>query len=118
VKVLPVPTCLPIERIPSDSSELSVLPGLAPGKFYGRILPFPDAIDAQPENIVGMSGGPLFSIHRNHRNQDGKTIGYHLVGIQRSWYKGERIIVAEPIKGINAALTEAVVAASQGDLSG
>jgi hypothetical protein len=94
--VLAYAACLPVKRIE--------YPGKHPTKefwndtraFYGRILPYSDEPGHQPENIKGMSGGPLISIERTPNRE----FRYRLFGIQRSWDESTRSIRVEPIKNI------------------
>jgi hypothetical protein len=93
--------CLPVRRIdyrgPSRTKEF----WNDPGAFYGQILPFVDEPGYQPQNIEGMSGGPVFAIER-----DSGGIRYRLFGIQRSQDKDERLIRVEPIQRIIAIMEE------------
>ena len=54
----------------------------------------------QPEDISGMSGGPLFSILR----ETDSTIRYSLEGIQASWISSKRLIRAQPIDRVFNAI--------------
>jgi len=89
--------CLPVSRIKyQGSSRANREFWNAPEAFYGQILPFVEGPEYQPESIVGMSGGPLFSVERDPLER----IRYRLFGIQRSWDRDERLIRAEPIHKI------------------
>ncbi|MCI0399682.1 MAG: hypothetical protein L0332_10950 [Chloroflexi bacterium] len=89
--------CLPVSRIDyreptrSDDEFWS-----DPEAFYGQILSFADGTEYQPDDIRGMSGGPLLSVERDPSNE----IRYRLFGIQRSWLRDSRLIRAEPIQHI------------------
>jgi hypothetical protein len=85
--------CLPVRRIEHRGPHRTKEFWNDPDAFYGEILPFVDAQVYQPNDIVGVSGGPLLSIERT---SDGHLL-YRLFGIQRSWDRDERLIRAEPI---------------------
>ncbi|MGB6065009.1 MAG: hypothetical protein WBG50_09380 [Desulfomonilaceae bacterium] len=68
--------------------------------FYGQVLPFIDGGGFQPETIVGMSGGPLFSIERDKHDQ----FHYFLFGLQSSWLWKSRVICVEPIQRVVAVM--------------
>ena len=94
--------CVPVERIePSIGSQPESFWN-DPEAFYGQILPFSDTPAGQPDNIVGMSGGPVFSIERD---PDG-NLRYRLVGIQSRWLRPSRRVRAEPIHKIVAMMEE------------
>lgn len=94
--VLANAACVPVERIaylgPHPTKEF----WNHPEAFYGRIVPYSDESGHQPDNIKGMSGGPLISIERTP-NQE---VRYRLFGIQRSWDEDTRSIRVEPIQDI------------------
>jgi hypothetical protein len=94
--------CVPVERIelPTDAQPASFWND--PEAFYGRILPFADDPTGQPGSIVGMSGGPVFSIERD---PDGK-LRYRLFGIQSKCLEKSRRVRAEPIHKIVAMINE------------
>lgn len=94
--------CLPVSRIEYRGADPTDEFWNDPEAFYGQIMPFVDVPWHQPESVVGMSGGPLFSIERDINRQ----IRYRLFGIQRSWRQDERIIRAEPIHRIIGIMTE------------
>jgi len=87
--------CLPVQRIrrPSPDREEG---WDDPDAFYGEILAYAKGDEDQPRDIVGMSGGPLFSIERDVRDR----LRYHLVGLQASWSSSKRQIRVEPIERV------------------
>lgn len=89
-------SCLPVERIiPDHQREPTSFWGDTEA-FYGHIVPFLDSPEGQPETIVGMSGGSLFSIEQDENSQ----IRYYLYGIQKDWLKNQKIVRADPIHRI------------------
>ena len=85
--------CIPVERIqPAPGQEPEEFWGHS-GAFYAQLLPV-QYDDGQPlGDIAGMSGGPVFSIHRTPEGQ----FRYSLFGIQSAWLRSKRIIRATPI---------------------
>ncbi len=59
--------------------------------FYGELLPYSDIEDAQPDELKGMSGGPVFSFYR-----DNAYLNIELEGIFDSYIKKSHQIRAEP----------------------
>ncbi len=59
--------------------------------FYGQLLPYSDIEGFQPEELRGMSGGPVFSFYR-----DNDFLNIELEGIFDSYVKKTRQIRAEP----------------------
>lgn len=59
--------------------------------FYGQLLPYSDIEDSQPEELKGMSGGPVFSFYR-----DNEFLNIELEGIFDNYVKKNRQIRAEP----------------------
>ena len=85
--------CLPMMRIERPKP---VPPGSFwrfPEGFYAQILPFADRPNGQPDDIAGMSGGPILSVERDSHAQ----LRYRLFGIHSAWLPRKRIIRAEPI---------------------
>ena len=91
-------SCLPVQRIVGHPIEDGFWSDSE--AFYGQVLPFIDGGGFQPETIVGMSGGPLFSIERDKNDQ----FRYYLFGLQRSWLPDSRVIRAEPIQRMVAVM--------------
>ena len=57
-------------------------------KFFAKISDLGNITD-----IDGMSGGPVFSLKKV-----GGVWNYHVIGVQSSWYKSQKILAACPIK--------------------
>ena len=93
---------VPVERVepPTDGQPASFWDD--PEAFYGQILPFADNSTAQPDNIIGMSGGPVLSIERDSTG----NLRYRLFGIQSRWLEQSRRVRAEPIHKIVAMMNE------------
>lgn len=91
-------SCLPVQRIADRRDNNKFWND--PEAFYGQLLPFVDGQGYQPETIVGMSGGPLFSIDRDENDQ----FRYYLFGLQSSWLPKSRIIRGEPIQRMVAVI--------------
>ena len=86
--------CVPIEKI--DYSEYKKDDDFwdDPNAFYGRKLPFNEGSEFIPEDMKGMSGGPVISIERDYKNVG---IRYRLFGIQRGQNKfNKQFIRVEP----------------------
>lgn len=64
----------------------------------------PDGAAHRVEDVVGMSGGPIFPIV----TKAGKHKKYWLVGIQSGWYANSRVVRFCPIHAFVAALEEVV----------
>lgn len=96
--------CLPVERVKYRSSHSRSNFWQDPEAFYGRIAPFADGLNSQPESIKGMSGGLVLSIERDRLEDD---VRFGLVGVQRSWLGADRLIRAEPMRRIMSRIDEA-----------
>lgn len=84
--------CLPVRRIQySDIPESLKEAWTKEDNFYGKLLDFSTDTEAQPESIIGMSGGPMLSISRENG-----SIRYRLNGIQASWGRESRIVQVVP----------------------
>lgn len=70
----------------------------AENQFYARIKDMGNVKD-----IVGMSGGPVFSL----KKIDG-TWKYKVIGVQSAWYPNERIIAACPFASLGQELEKVV----------
>lgn len=96
--------CLPVERVKYRSSNSRSNSWQDSEAFYGRIAPFADGLNSQPESIKGMSGGLVLSIERDRVEDD---VRFGLVGVQRSWLGADRLIRAEPMRRIMSRIGEA-----------
>jgi hypothetical protein len=67
--------------------------------FYGQVLPYSDIEGSQPEELRGMSGGPVFSFYREN-----EILNIELEGIFDSYFKKTRQIRAEPTNRMLADL--------------
>ena len=94
--VLANAACIPVEQIEYPGKHPTKEFWNDPRAFYGGMLPYSDEPGHQPENIKGMSGGPLISIERTPNRE----FRYRLFGIQRSWDENTRSIRVEPIENI------------------
>lgn len=94
--VLANAACIPVAQIEYPGKHPTKEFWNDPGAFYGRMLPYSDEPGHQPQNIKGMSGGPLISIERTPNRE----FRYRLFGIQRSWDENTRSIRVEPIENI------------------
>ncbi len=67
--------------------------------FYGQLLPYSDIEGSQPEDLRGMSGGPIFSFYR-----DEDFLNIELEGIFDSYHKNTSQVRAEPTDRLFASL--------------
>jgi hypothetical protein len=91
--------CLPIIKKPWEEISLHDEAWSDNAAFYGQILPFSDIEDSQPDELKGMSGGPVFSFYREK-----DYLNIELEGIFDSYNKKNRQIRAEPTARILANL--------------
>lgn len=89
---------LPTER-PSNSEEGG------PNVVYGQIQTQPEHDGATVEDVLGMSGGPIFGL-----KLDNEIIHYWVIGIQSFWFKGPRVVGFRPmfnfLQGFKAAIQQ------------
>ena len=88
--------CLPVRRLEHPGTQCTGDFWDDPEALYGQILPFVEGMDGQPNDIEGMSGGPVFSLERDASG----SIRYRLFGVQAFWEKNKRLIRAEPIQRV------------------
>ncbi|MEW6094671.1 MAG: hypothetical protein AB1531_11985, partial [Chloroflexota bacterium] len=74
--------CLPLVRKPWRDVSIHEDRWEDEDAFYGQLLPYSDVEGSQPEELRGMSGGPVFSFHR-----DGDILNIELEGIFDSYSK-------------------------------
>jgi hypothetical protein len=91
--------CLPLEMVESPRTATKDQFWDDQDAFYARVLDYTDDPGALPEDLRGMSGGPIFSFYRT----DQGTLWVSLVAILASYSRPNREIRAEPIdRVINA----------------
>jgi hypothetical protein len=90
--------CVPIRRIEPASEDRSDDFWRDDNAFYGQVV---DAHlpGTSVGTILGMSGGPIFSVRR-----DPERIRYQLVGVQSTWRPERRIVKGVAIQDIEARM--------------
>jgi len=83
--------CLPLIKKPWEDISYHGGTWSDNNAFYGQILPYSDIDDSQPDELKGMSGGPVFSFYRENG-----FLNIELEGIFDSYHKRNRQIRAEP----------------------
>lgn len=101
--------CVPVERIEPTTGEEPQEFWHHAGAFYGRLLPIRSDDGTPLESVLGMSGGPVFSIERTKDDQ----FRYYLYGIQSAWLPSSRIIRATPIAHVADLVHEGMAHASR-----
>lgn len=84
----------PCEAPPAAGSK-------AENQFYATFA-------ANPEGYVrdldGMSGGPVFSLHK----RDAEQWAYTVIGVQSAWYKGQKVLAICPFTSFGMAISEVI----------
>jgi len=91
--------CLPVIKKPWEEISYHKKNWNDDAAFYGQILAYSDREDLQPDELIGMSGGPVFSFYR-----DQDILNIELEGIFDSYLKKSRQIRAEPTARMLAAM--------------
>jgi hypothetical protein len=91
--------CLPLMKKPWEEISCHEQHWNDGAAFYGQILAYSDKEYSQPDELKGMSGGPIFSFYR-----DQDYLNIELEGIFDSYHKKSRQIRAEPTARILAAV--------------
>ncbi len=94
--------CLPLERIPDRRGDVPTTFWGCDGCFYFRMMPFDMELTPPPNEIKGMSGGPIVSTERTPQG----SLKYYLFGIQSSWLPRRRIIRATDMRIVGDIIDE------------
>ena len=70
-------------------------------QFYATFAASPEGF---VEDIDGMSGGPVFSLHKDE--VDAWT--YKVIGVQSAWYKSQKILAICPFDAFGTAIAEVI----------
>lgn len=84
--------------IPTDAPSLAEQK--AENQFYAQLA---DDSEAFVRDVDGMSGGPVFMLHRV-----GETWKYKVIGVQSAWYRSSRVVAVCPFSSFGQALEPVV----------
>lgn len=73
----------------------------AENQFYATFAASPDG---SIQDMDGMSGGPVFSLHR--RDADSWT--YKVIGVQSAWYKNQKVLAICPFDLFGVAIVHVI----------
>ncbi len=73
----------------------------AENQFYATFVASPDGFI---QDMDGMSGGPVFSLHE----RDADSWIYRVIGVQSAWYKSQKVLAICPFDSFGEAIAEVI----------
>lgn len=73
----------------------------AENQFYATFAANPEGF---LKDLDGMSGGPVFSLHKS----DANSWTYKVIGVQSAWYKSQKILAICPFESFGVAIAQVI----------